>query len=121
MTHSDQSESILRSAGRFIGRNSLLPSLLRIVTRKHKTETTSRTASDETNQTVVSNALATLDLNADTTDWNAIESRYRQLAKQYHPDRFAAQDLPLEMLNAAESRFKDIQQAYQTLKLAKNL
>ena len=43
-----------------------------------------------------------------------IKSAYRKLAAQYHPDK--VQHLGKEIQEMAEARFKEIQQAYDTLK-----
>ena len=44
-----------------------------------------------------------------------IKKAYRKLANQYHPDKVA--HLGKEFQNLAEERFKEIQEAYQTLKI----
>jgi len=44
-----------------------------------------------------------------------IKKAYRKLANQYHPDKVA--HLGEEFQNLAEERFKEIQEAYQTLKI----
>ena len=53
-------------------------------------------------------ALATLGLH-DNADFSTIKSRYRELVKQHHPDRNGGDP-------AAEERFKNISQAFHTLK-----
>jgi hypothetical protein len=53
-------------------------------------------------------ALATLDLTI-SASWEEVRSRYRQLAKRYHPDANGGDE-------AAAERFKDINQAYAALK-----
>jgi DnaJ like chaperone protein len=42
----------------------------------------------------------------------AVKKKYRKLAMEYHPDRIQSQGLPPELAAAAESKFKDIQNAY---------
>ena len=41
-----------------------------------------------------------------------VKKKYRKLAMEYHPDRIQSQGLPPELAAAAESKFKDIQNAY---------
>jgi hypothetical protein len=61
-------------------------------------------------------ALAELGYESMPPDWQTVEARYRELVRKYHPDRYAAQDLPPEMMNAAVERFKRIAEAYELLK-----
>ena len=56
----------------------------------------------------------TLELNEDATE-KEIKARYRELAKQYHPDR---EKDPAKKEAAAE-KFVEIQKAYETLSQAK--
>ena len=44
-----------------------------------------------------------------------IKKAYRKLANQYHPDKVA--HLGKEFQNLAEERFKEVQEAYQTLRI----
>ena len=41
-----------------------------------------------------------------------VKRAYRRLAMKHHPDRVQADGLPPELLEAAEARFKEIQNAY---------
>ncbi len=44
-----------------------------------------------------------------------IKRKYRRLAMQYHPDRIQAQGMTPELADAAEARFKEIQNAFDQL------
>jgi len=56
------------------------------------------------------------------TDANeAIKKRYRELVKEYHPDRIAAKGLPEEFAHLAAEKFREIQQAYETLEKQRDL
>jgi DnaJ like chaperone protein len=44
-----------------------------------------------------------------------IKKRYRQLVKKYHPDRQVARGLAKEMLVVSESRFREVQEAYEKI------
>ncbi len=50
---------------------------------------------------------------ASTSDEATIKKAYRNLVKKHHPDRFAGSDEAI--IKAAETRFIEIQQAYETL------
>jgi DnaJ like chaperone protein len=45
-----------------------------------------------------------------------IKGRYRTLVKEFHPDRIAAKGLPDEFTEFAESKFREIQEAYEAVK-----
>ena len=45
-----------------------------------------------------------------------IKSRYRHLAVEYHPDKIIGKGLPREFVELAETRFKEIQDAYEEIK-----
>ena len=45
-----------------------------------------------------------------------IKKRYRQLALENHPDRVVAQGLPEALSKVAEEKFREIQEAYETIK-----
>ena len=45
----------------------------------------------------------------------SVKKKYRKLAMEYHPDRIQGQGLPPELVAAAESKFKDIQNAYDAV------
>lgn len=44
-----------------------------------------------------------------------IKGRYRALVKEFHPDRIAAKGLPDEFTEFAESKFREIQEAYEAV------
>lgn len=44
-----------------------------------------------------------------------VKRAYRRLAMKHHPDRVQADGLPPELLEAAEARFKEIQNAYDII------
>jgi DnaJ like chaperone protein len=44
-----------------------------------------------------------------------IKSRYRQLAKNYHPDMIHGKGLPKDFVTFASERFREIQEAYDTI------
>jgi DnaJ like chaperone protein len=45
-----------------------------------------------------------------------IRSRYRNLVKEYHPDRIASKGLPEEFTKLAHDKFREIQEAYEAIK-----
>jgi len=48
-----------------------------------------------------------------------IKSRYRHLAKRYHPDSHAHSDMPAEVLAFCETRFRELQVAYDLIQKAR--
>ncbi len=48
-----------------------------------------------------------------------IKSRYRQLARDYHPDRLMAKGLPEEMLQVGTRKLQEINQAYDAIVVAR--
>jgi len=52
-------------------------------------------------------------------DLAVIKKRYRKLAMKYHPDRIQSQGLPPELIQAAEAKFKEIQDAYDRIERAR--
>lgn len=64
------------------------------------------------------NACAVLGVNHD--DHRAtVKAAYRKLMNQYHPDKLEYKGLPEEMLGLSTDKAKEIQKAYQQIKLAK--
>ncbi|MGM9748257.1 MAG: J domain-containing protein [Candidatus Cryptobacteroides sp.] len=61
----------------------------------------------------VSAAYNTLGITADATD-SDIKFAYKQLAKKYHPDRYATASV--EIQKSAEEKFKKINEAYMTIR-----
>ena len=45
-----------------------------------------------------------------------IKARFKELAKVFHTDRLASQDLPREVLELSEERFREIQSAYDRIR-----
>ena len=45
-----------------------------------------------------------------------IKRKYRQLVQTYHPDKIAAKGLPDEFTQLAQDKFREIQNAYETIK-----
>jgi DnaJ-like protein len=64
----------------------------------------------------ISNCLDILGVSTADFKWEEVETRYRDLVKQYHPDKYASLDLPPEMTHAAEEKFKSVQNAFEYLK-----
>jgi len=50
-----------------------------------------------------------------------IKSRYRQLVREYHPDKIAAKGLPEEFTKLATDKFREIQEAYEAVKQARGM
>jgi len=49
-----------------------------------------------------------------------VKAAYRKLMHQYHPDKLESQGLPDEMLKLSTDKAKEIQKAYEQIKLAKS-
>jgi len=50
-----------------------------------------------------------------------IKKHYRKLVQEYHPDKIASKGLPEEFTRFAENKFREIQEAYETIKKERNL
>jgi DnaJ like chaperone protein len=50
-----------------------------------------------------------------------IKMRYRKLVKEYHPDMIASKGLPEEFTKLAEDKFREIQEAYNTVRKERNI
>ncbi len=50
-----------------------------------------------------------------------IKKQYRKLVHEYHPDKIAAKGLPEEFTKFAEDKFREIQQAYESIKQERGL
>jgi DnaJ-like protein len=70
----------------------------------------------DSNEMTRSTALRELGLSEQETSWSKIEESYRRLARQYHPDTYASQNLPPEMIDAAVERFQRITAAWEFLR-----
>jgi DnaJ like chaperone protein len=55
-----------------------------------------------------------------TDDWETIKHNYKELVKQYHYDKLSSKNLPKDLLEYAENRLKEINEAYEALKKLKN-
>jgi DnaJ like chaperone protein len=49
-----------------------------------------------------------------------IKSNYKKLVKDFHPDRIISKGLPEEFIDFATKRFREIQEAYDTIKQERN-
>ena len=49
-----------------------------------------------------------------------IKSNYKKLVKDFHPDRIMSKGLPEEFIDFATKRFREIQEAYDTIKQERN-
>ena len=56
-----------------------------------------------------------LGVDADASD-TQIRSSYRKLVSEFHPDKIIAKGLPDEFVKFAETRFREIQEAYEEIK-----
>jgi len=54
-----------------------------------------------------------------TDSFDVIKNRYRKLMKEYHYDSIASKDLPAEMVDFAEQKTKDLNEAYSIIKKAR--
>lgn len=50
-----------------------------------------------------------------------IKKRYRHLVAEYHPDKIIGKGLPQEFVELAETRFKEIQAAYEEIKTQRGI
>jgi DnaJ like chaperone protein len=50
-----------------------------------------------------------------------IKMRYRKLVKEYHPDMIASKGLPEEFTKLAEDKFREIQEAYDTIRKERDI
>lgn len=61
-------------------------------------------------------ALGELGITASVVEWHIVQSRFRDIARQCHPDALATQQLPPESRRRAAERFDRAKQAYDFLK-----
>lgn len=52
---------------------------------------------------------------------DTIKKRYRKLAQDYHPDKIASKGLPEEFNQLAHEKFREIQDAYETIKKERHI
>jgi DnaJ like chaperone protein len=50
-----------------------------------------------------------------------IKKQYRSLVREYHPDKIEAKGLPEEFIKFANDKFKEIQEAYEHIKIERGL
>ena len=50
-----------------------------------------------------------------------IKKQYRKLVSDYHPDKIASKGLPEEFTKFANNKFREIQEAYETIKKERNI
>ena len=61
-------------------------------------------------------------LSSKRTDSNEeIKASYRQLVKEYHPDKIISKGLPEEFTKLAEEKFREIQEAYEAIRKERNI
>ncbi len=60
-------------------------------------------------------AYAKLGLESGATDAE-VKKAYRKLVSQYHPDKLVSRGLPVEMMEIAKTRVRDINTAYDQIK-----
>ncbi len=65
-------------------------------------------------------AYAVLGLTADATDAE-VKKAYRSKVMEYHPDKIVSKGLPEEFLKFAEEKFKEVNEAYETIKKSRGL
>jgi DnaJ like chaperone protein len=51
----------------------------------------------------------------DGADLSEVKKAYRKLASEYHPDKVVSKGLPDDFVEFAESKFRDINEAYQAI------
>jgi DnaJ like chaperone protein len=47
---------------------------------------------------------------------DVIKQQYRKLVQDYHPDKIISKGLPEEFVKFANDKFREIQQAYDTIR-----
>src|SRR5210317_2026965 len=53
-------------------------------------------------------------------DMGEVKKAYRKLVSEYHPDKVISKGLPEDFIKFAEEKFREINEAYETIKKAKN-
>lgn len=61
-----------------------------------------------------------LECTYESTD-KEIKDKYKKLVKEYHPDTISGKDLPQGFIDFAHKRFKEIQEAYDYIKIERNM
>ncbi len=57
----------------------------------------------------------------ETASDDEIKKQYRKLVSEYHPDKIEAKGLPEEFIKFANDKFKEIQEAYESIKKERGL
>jgi DnaJ like chaperone protein len=57
----------------------------------------------------------------ETSSDEEIKKQYRKLVSEYHPDKIEAKGLPEEFIKFANDKFKEIQEAYESIKKERGL
>jgi len=58
---------------------------------------------------------ATLGVSPDAS-FDEVKSAYRKKVTEYHPDKVIAKGMPDEFVQFAETRFREIQEAYEAIR-----
>ena len=61
-----------------------------------------------------------LGLTPDATDAE-VKKAYRSKVMEFHPDKIVSKGLPEEFLKFAEEKFKQVNEAYETIKKSRGL
>ena len=60
-------------------------------------------------------------LDCTTSDSNeVIKANYKKMVKKFHPDSISGKDLPEEFIEFSNQKFKEIQEAYEYIKMERN-
>jgi len=55
----------------------------------------------------------------DGADLSAVKKAYRKLVSEYHPDKIVSKGLPEDFIKFAEEKFREINEAYESIQKAK--
>ena len=93
--------------------------ILKAVNTFHFSDTQYRTLKSKYVQDIDKH-YATLGTDRSATD-EQIKKQYRKLVHEYHPDKIASKGLPEEFTRFAENKFREIQEAYDSIKKERHL
>ena len=65
----------------------------------------------EFEEQVLASSYETLGCSPEMSD-EELERKYRELSREYHPDRLAGEEIPAGIIRLAEEKFQEIQSAY---------
>ena len=82
--------------------------------------TAGRQHGSSTQGLVLSKSYASLGLTSDAKP-QEVKRAYRKLVSQYHPDKLASQGLPDEMMEIAKKRVREINAAYDRIKVEQGI